>query len=238
MNEEGVFDDVARGADVDRLASVAVHAALAPDEMLMMAEEADERAPEDWTIGEVFRRILCFVFFDGRSAEGLGWDYAAAALEVLYREFCPSFLLSHGEDGSARRRGVGLVSGAGRGVDEMVREVPEALVASVLLRMGAGLEGRLWMVELTRRFYALAKVCDEGLIGGASLERLGDIFGEGNRPAARARWSARVHQVLRELGGQRAQELHGRYMKCDGARERMREAARGNQNRKAEKRKS
>lgn len=218
--------------DMDATDNAAGHHSLSPVDLIMAAEEAGALDPGEWTIGEVFRRVLCFVFFDERCGAALGWDYAAAALEVLYREFAPSVLIGLGADGSARRRGVGLVSGAGRGVDEMVREVPDALLGAVLARMCVGLEGAHWMIELTRRFYALAKLLDEDLIGGASLERLGDIFGEENRKAARSRWCARVHQVLREVGGPEAQALHGRYMKGDEARARMAEAQRGNTNRK------
>lgn len=219
------------GRAMDPLAGVAVHGALAPDELVMLAEEAGS-APVEWTLGEVFRRVLCFVFFDGRSFEAGGWDYAAAAVEVLYREFCPSFFGRMAEDASRRRRGVGLVCGAGHGVGELVREVPEEMLAGLLLRLGRELEGGLWLVELTRRFYMLAKVVDESLIGNASLEHLGDVFQEANRKAARARWSARREQVLRVVGGDEAQGVHARYMKCDVARERMRVAQLGNQNRR------
>jgi hypothetical protein len=224
-------DDEFFGRDKDPVDGMDGHVVLPPDELVMMAEEIDTDSSEEWGVGEVFRRVLCFVFYDARCSERLGWDYAAAALEVLYREFCPCFLLTCGAERSSRRKGLGLVSGSGRGVDEMVREVPADLLESVLSRMARSLEGDLWLVELTRRFYAVAKLLDEDLIGGISLARMGDVFGESNQAAARARWSARVHQVLREVGGPAACTVHGRYMKSDSARQKMSASALGNRNR-------
>lgn len=224
-------DDEYFGRDKDPADGASGHVVLPPDELLMRSEEG-EFDDVEWSVSEVFRRILCFVFHDPRSSQALGWDYAAAAIEVLYREYAPSVWLHCGPDASSRRRGVGLVSGAGHGVHQMVRDVPERIVSAVLVKMAAHLDGALWILELTRRYYALAKVFDEDLIGSASLEMLGDIFGESNRKSSRARWSARIPQVLRHIGGAHAAHVHGRYMKSDVARAKMAESAKGNQNRK------
>lgn len=213
----------------------ASHVVLSPAEILMSIEDGDFVSDEDFTLPQVFRRILCFVFYDPRSSCDLGWDYAAAALDLLYREYAPSVLCQYGQDTSSRRRGVGLVSGYGKGVHEMVRDVPSEMVATILVKMASNIKNPLWMIEITRRFYALAKLVDESLIDHASLEKLGDIFGESNRKSARQRWSARVDQCLRDVAGLAAHEVHGRYMKSDTARDRMSEAQKGNQNRKKKK---
>lgn len=208
------------------------HSVLRPDEFLMMCEEGaeDEEAGGLLDVVEVFRQVLCFVFFDRRSHERMGWDYGAAAVEVLFREFAPSMWMAWGVDGSARRKGVGLVCGAGAGVHEFLSRAEPETVERVLAVVGGGVGGRLWMVELTQRFYGLAKLVDESLIGHASLAHLGEIFGEGNGKASRARWSARVKQLQVALAG--GEVVHGRYQKCDEARERMSKAQRGNCNRR------
>lgn len=213
----------------------ASHTVLSPAEILMAKEESPRDAEPDFSMSQVFRRILCFVFFDEKTSADGGWDYAAAALDVLYREYAPSVFLSYGNDTSSRRRGVGLVSGYQSGVHQMVREVPSDMVAAILLKMAANIKNPLWFIEITRRFYALAKLVDESLIGHASLEKLGDIFSESNRKTSRQRWSARVDQCLRDIAGLAPHQIHGRYMKCDTARARMSKAQKGNQNRRKKK---
>jgi hypothetical protein len=213
---------------VDGVDVVSAHRIKAPDEVLM---EKEEHVDSDhiWDLVEVFRQVLCFTFYDPRCLERVGWDYAAAALEVLYREFAPSMWYSLPADDSARRRGVGLVSGYGAGVHELLRRADREALAEVLLRLGRGLAGKMWVLELTRRFYSLAKVLDESLLGGASLAKMGEIFGEANAAASRARWSERNQVVISFLAGDVV--VRGRYQTCDDASERMRAAQMGNRNR-------
>ena len=219
-------------AGADPVDPTAGHRVMRPDEVVMAAEEAEDAASGDgvWDLVEVFRLVMCFVFFDKKSHEAGGWDYAAAALEVVYREFVPSVWYGMAVDESSRRRGVGLVSGADAGVHELLRRADPELLERVLVTLVAGLEGRLWVLELTRRFYGLAKLLDESLIGGASLEKLGDIFSEAKGKGARARWSERIQVVTRVLA--RGQTVRGRFQKGAEAKERMAQAQRGNQNRR------
>lgn len=211
------------------------HTVLSPLEILMSKEEGVSDPDDDYTLPQVFRRLLCFIFHDDRTAQDLGWDYAAAALEVLYKEYAPSVFLEYGADTSSRRRGIGLVSGFGGGVHQMVRDVPSELITAILVKMASNIKNPLWFIEICRRFYALAKLIDESLIGHASLEKLGDIFGEANRKTSRQRWSARVDQCLRDIAGLSPHQVHGRYMKCGTARAKMSQAQKGNQNRKKKK---
>lgn len=226
------------GVQVDGTDPTQGHVIIPPDEMVMAMEEAVSLRDDDGmqALIEVFRQVLCFVFYDDRCRRRLGWDYAAAAIEVLYKEFVPSLWYGLPVDESARRQGVGLVSGAGGGVHELLRRADAEVLARVLERVAVGLEGRLWLLELTRRWYSLAKLLDEDLLGGVTLAELGEIFGEGNPKAARARWSERNQVVLRILAG--GAVMRARYQKSGESCERMRAAQMGNKNRKAEKLKS
>lgn len=220
------------GMHVDGTDPTAGHVVMPPDEIVMAMEEQVSLRDDDGmqALIEVFRQVLCFVFFDDRCRRPLGWDYAAAAIEVLYREFVPSLWFRLPVDESSRRQGVGLVSGANGGVHELLRRADAEVLARVLERVAVGLEGRTWILELTRRWFSLAKLLDEDLLGGVTLAELGEIFGEANPKAARARWSERNQVVLRILAGSAC--MRARYQKSEESCERMRAAQMGNSNRK------
>ena len=217
------------GVRVDLTDPTQGHVVRTPDVILMEAEDGESAEDGMAALIEVFRQVLCFVFFDERCRRGHGWDYAAAAIEVLYREFVPSLWFSLPVDGSWRRQGVGLVSGANGGVHELLRRADPEVLARVLERVAVELEGKTWLLELTRRWYSLAKLLDEDLLGGVTLEQMGEVFGEGNPKAARARWSERNKVVLRILAGSAV--MKARYQKSVSSCERMSQAQMGNRNR-------
>ena len=204
------------------------HQSMSPDQIVMMLEEGEmEPAGGVGDLADVFRAILLFVFQSPQALRPGGWDYAAAAIEALYREYATVTWARMGVDGSSRRRGAGMIVGRGVGVLGGSGEH----VGVLLHVLADGLGGRWWLIELTRRFYSLAKLLDENLIGGASLETLGDVFSEPNRKGARARWSARNQVLLKVLTG--GARIHARYQKSDEAREKMSQAQMGNRNRRS-----
>lgn len=202
------------------------HAGMSPAEIVMLLEEGEADEDRVVDLAEVLRAILLLVFQMPQAIRPGGWDYAAAAVEALYREYATVTWARMGVDGSSRRHGAGMIGG--RGV--WVLKDCSAHVGVALHVLADGIGGRFWLIELTRRFYSLAKLLDENLLEGASLETLGDIFSEGNRKGARARWSARNHVLLKVLTG--GANLHARYQKSPEACARMAEAQRGNRNRK------
>jgi hypothetical protein len=89
------------------------------------------------------------------------------------------------------------------------------------------------------RVYAIAKAIYPELLRedgrDMSLERLGDVFDEPNRPAARARWSGRVRRVynrpVEEAGG----VAHAHFQKSATTCAKYAAAQRGNHNRSGKK---
>jgi hypothetical protein len=86
------------------------------------------------------------------------------------------------------------------------------------------------------RTYAIAKaLCPELLRGqdgkDMSLERLGDVFGEPNRQAARARWSGRIKRIFNVPVEQAGGVAHAHFQKSATTCDKYRAAQVGNHNR-------
>lgn len=91
-------------------------------------------------------------------------------------------------------------------------------------------------VYVGRRIYAVAKSYFEQLIGGMSLEKMGEAFGEENSKAARARWSWRVRSLVNRVVQGAGGVAHARFQKREATCRKYAEAARRTRNRAAKTR--
>lgn len=221
-----------------------------PLEELMEREERAEVMEEGsvsaaWLL-EVF---LEWVFADERPMD---WRYAGRRGLALLREFCPGLLVGRGMVEAEIFKGLtdggrfaqDSLMAAAEGHEEELRRM-----VGMLLRWIYQEPGKRWMEKGAWRLYVLASRYhgralkrweDAKVINGQpragrwrdmSYADFAEAFGEGDCAKARARWSYRAGQILEgipQVPGAKTQE----------AREKMRQAAQGNGNRKGKKKNS
>lgn len=233
--------------------------ALRPDEAVMALEDEELDAGQEgmtWLL----ETILVFLLADFQPERpGL----VAARGAFLFRKVLPGMLGRAGTRPVEELVGVMESGVGGMTCSFALGEVWERIEGSPRLRERVRLmmghlypgSGPGWLMQGTRRVYVMARCFNPGLVSRRetglrglsrdgrrvlpevemSWEEMARAFGEGNLKAARARWSAlakRVVVVPIEASGQVVQLQFGR---SAATREKYREGARGNSNRRGKR---
>ena len=212
-----------------------------PDEALMAAEDLTGYLDLPARVA-LMDRLMVYLFASGALE---CWESVALRAHAVMVHCAPHLLVgrSRGEiprlvvTVGSRESAEGL-----RAATELVRS--EKKGAAVLARLIDFIfpgTGRQWLFRGTQRAYLLARTWQPWLVSQdgkeLSYEDLARIF-EGDalatpkaRNKARSRWSARAQEVLRKPIEQAGGTVRLQFGKSAGARAKMQQSAKGNQNR-------